>query len=269
MKPGCLAIAAGLLFSLPMTSVTAQTQDSVLERIDFKQKLNGSLPLDSQFTDSEGSPVRLSDIFRGKPVILAMVYYECPMLCTLVMNGMLKALNVLDMHVGDEFDTVFISIDPSEEPSLAKAKKQNVMSGYAGEKIPAGWHFLTGTRENIDKVAEAIGFEYVYDEEINQYAHASGFTVNTPQGKISRYFLGIEYSARDLKLALMESSEEKIGSLVDQILLFCYHYDPTVGKYGLAINRIMRIFGSLTALALFGAIGWFLYNERKRKFTKS
>ncbi len=254
----------GILLMFTCAPCFAQTQDSVLEQIQFNQKLNASNPLDSRFIDESGQPVTLKTYFQDKPVLLAMVYYECPMLCTLVINGILRTLNATPLTVGKDFDVVFISIDPDETPDLAQAKKDSVMGGYAHVSHPEGWHLLTGTRENIDAVADAIGFEYVYDAQMDQYAHASGFTVNTPAGKVSRYFFGIEFSSRDLRLALVESSQGKIGSIIDQVLLFCYHYNPMTGKYGLAINRIIRVVGSATAIGLFGLIGWFLSQERKR-----
>jgi len=224
-----------------------------LRDVGIDQKLDQQLPLDLVFHDESGQDVKLGQYFGQRPVVLAFVYYDCPMLCTQVLNGMVTSFRVLPFQVGKEFDVVTVSFDPRETSSLATSKK-HVYINYLPEKMrPAamnGWHFLTGDQANIAKLTEAAGFRYHYDEATKQFAHASGIMVTTPQGKLSRYFYGVEYAPRDLRLGLIESSVNKIGSPVDQLLLYCYHYDPATGKYGAAVMKIMRIAGVLTVLAI-------------------
>ena len=237
-----------------------------LSNVGLEQKLDQQLPLDLVFRDESGQEVKLGQYFGQKPVVLALVYYDCPMLCTQVLNGMVTSFRVLPFQVGKEFDVVTVSFDPRENSELA-ARKKKVYVNYLPEKLrPAatnGWHFLTGDQANIAKLTDAVGFRYYYDETTRQFAHASGIMVATPHGKLSRYFYGVEYSARDLRLGLIESSAEKIGSPVDQLLLYCYHYDPATGKYGAAVMKIMRIAGVLTVLALVAML--FALKGRKPK----
>ena len=224
-----------------------------LRDVGIDQKLDQQLPLDLVFHDESGQDVKLGQYFGQRPVVLAFVYYDCPMLCTQVLNGMVTSFRVLPFQVGKEFDVVTVSFDPRETSSLATSKK-HVYINYLPEKMrPAamnGWHFLTGDQANIAKLTEAAGFRYHYDEATKQFAHASGIMVTTPQGKLSRYFYGVEYAPRDLRLGLIESSANKIGSPVDRLLLYCYHYDPATGKYGAAVMKVMRIAGVLTVLAI-------------------
>ncbi len=224
-----------------------------LQEVKIEQKLDQQLPLDLVFRDESGREVKLGQYFGQKPVVLAFVYYDCPMLCTQVLNGMVTSFRVLPFQIGKEFDVVTISFDPRETPALAQKKKQ-IYVDYLPEKMRAnaanGWHFLTGDQENIARITDAAGFRYRYDEKTQQFAHASAIMVTTPHGKLSRYFYGIDYPARDLRLGLMESSANKIGSPVEQLLLYCYHYDPATGKYGLVIMRVMRIAGVLTVLGI-------------------
>ena len=237
-----------------------------LSNVGLEQKLDQQLPLDLVFRDESGQEVKLGQYFGQKPVVLALVYYDCPMLCTQVLNGMVTSFRVLPFQVGKEFDVVTVSFDPRENSELA-ARKKKVYVNYLPEKLrPAaanGWHFLTGDQTNIAKLTDAVGFRYYYDETTKQFAHASGIMVATPHGKLSRYFYGIEYAPRDLRLGLIESSAEKIGSPVDQLLLYCYHYDPATGKYGAAVMKIMRIAGVLTVLALVAML--FALKGRKPK----
>ncbi len=232
----------------PSTGLPAALQD-----VRIEQKLDQQLPLDLVFRDEAGQQVKLGQYFGNKPVVLALAYYECPMLCTQVLNGMVTSFRVLPFQVGKEFDVVTVSFDPRETSALAAAKKK-VYINYLPEKMRSnagnGWHFLTGDQANITKLTEAVGFQYRYDEATKQFAHASAIMVTTPQGKLSRYFYGIDYPARDLRLGLIESSANKIGSPVDQLLLYCYHYDPATGKYGAAIMKVMRIAGVLTMLGI-------------------
>lgn len=224
-----------------------------LQEVKIEQKLDQQLPLDLVFRDESGREVKLGQYFGQKPVVLAFVYYDCPMLCTQVLNGMVTSFRVLPFQIGKEFDVVTISFDPRETPELAQ-KKKKVYVDYLPEKMRAdaanGWHFLTGDQENIAKITDAAGFRYRYDEKTKQFAHASAIMVTTPHGKLSHYFYGIDYAARDLRLGLIESSANKIGSPVEQLLLYCYHYDPATGKYGLVVMRVMRIAGVLTLLGI-------------------
>ncbi|HEU4835091.1 MAG TPA: SCO family protein [Pyrinomonadaceae bacterium] len=224
-----------------------------LSDVGIDQKLDQQLPLDLVFRDESGQEVKLGQYFGQKPVVLAFVYYDYPMLCTQVLNGMVTSFRVLPFQVGKEFDVVTVSFDPRETSALATTKKK-VYVNYLPEKMRAnannGWHFLTGDPTNIAKLTEAVGFRYHYDEATKQFAHASGIMVTTPKGKLSRYFYGVEYAPRDLRLGLIESSANKIGSPADQLLLYCYHYDPATGKYGAAVMRIMRIAGVITVLAI-------------------
>jgi protein SCO1/2 len=226
---------------------------SALRDVRIEQKLDQQLPLDLVFRDESGQEVKLGQYFGQKPVVLAFVYYDCPMLCTQVLNGMVTSFRVLPFQIGKEYDVVTVSFDPRETSALATRKKK-VYIDYLPEKMrsdaASGWHFLTGDQENIAKLTDAAGFRYHWDEATRQFAHASGIMVTTPSGRLSRYFYGIEYAARDLRLGLIESSANKIGSPVDQLLLYCYHYDPATGTYGAAVMKIMRIAGVVTVLAI-------------------
>ena len=232
----------------PSTGLPTALRDVALE-----QKLDQQLPLDLVFRDESGQQVKLGQYFGQKPVVLAFVYYDCPMLCTQVLNGMVTSFRVLPFQMGKEFEVVTVSFDPRETSELATSKK-NVYVNYLPERMrPAaasGWHFLTGDAENIAKLTDAVGFRYHYDEETQQFAHASGIMLATAQGKLARYFYGVEYPPRDLRLGLIETSANKIGSPVDQLLLYCYHYDPSTGRYGAAVMRIMRIAGVITVLTI-------------------
>ena len=238
----------------PMGSAPSSQMPTVLNSVTFEQRLNTQLPLDLPFKDEQGRTVRLGEYFGKKPVVLAFVYYECPMLCTQVLNGLESALRVLEESVGDEFDVVTVSFDPRETPVLALGKKKAYLDRYKRPEAEAGWHFLTGEQASIDALTGAAGFHYVWDEASNQFAHPSGIIVATPACKVSRYFFGIDYSPRDVKFALMESASERIGSLVDQLLLYCYHYDPATGNYGFVAMRAVRVGGALTLMALVGFV---------------
>lgn len=242
----------------PESAPPASQRLNMLENVRFDQNLDARLPLDLPFVDETGRTVRLGDYFGERPVILALVYYECPMLCTQVLNGLVSALGVLDFDAGRDFDVVALSFDPGESAALASAKKDAYMARYGRPGTEGGWHFLTGAEADIRQVTDAVGFEYAYDPAIDQYAHAAGITLLTPDGRVSRYFFGIEYAPRDLRLGLVETAEGRIGSVVDQVLLFCYHYDPTTGKYGLLTMNLVRGAGVLFLLALgtFWVVSW-------------
>ena len=239
----------------------ASAKPGILGRIGIDQRLNHHVPLDLPFVDENGRDVRLGDYFGKRPVLLAMVYYECPMLCTQVLNGVTGALKTLTFDVGKEFDVVAVSINPKEGPGLAAQKKASYLERYGRPQTAPGWHFLTGREENIKKLAAAVGFRYEYDPEIQQFAHGAGIEVLTPKGVIARYFYGIEYSPRDLRLGIIEAADEKIGSPIDTALLLCFHYDPTTGKYGPTVLTLVRM-GAVLTVAAFGA---FLFVSLRRE----
>jgi protein SCO1/2 len=234
----------------------------LLGKIGIDQRLNHQVPLDLTFVDESGRDVRLGEYFGKRPVMLALVYYECPMLCTQVLNGVVSALATLKFDVGREFDVIAVSINPKEGPGLASQKKSAYLERYGRPHTADGWHFLTGREENIKRLADAVGFRYAYDEEIGQYAHGAGVEVLTPKGTISRYFYGIEYSPRDLRLGLVEASEERIGTAIDDVLLLCYHYDPATGKYGATAITMVRIGAVATMMAFFTFLFVSLRRER-------
>jgi protein SCO1 len=223
-----------------------------LEQIRIDQRLGQQLPLDATFRDESGKQVRLGDYFGKKPVILTFVYYECPMLCTQVLNGLVSAVDILKFDIGREYDIVTISIDPVETPAMAAAKKKMYLDRYKRAGANKGWHFLVGDQQNVKAVTEAAGFYYAYDPVTKQFAHASAIMVVTADGHMAQYYYGLEYSPKDLRLALVEASENKIGNVVDQLLLYCYHYDPATGKYGAVAMNILRLAGAATVLVLGG-----------------
>jgi len=246
----------------PQQGLPSSTIPGPLGKVAFEQKLNEQLPLDLPFKDENGKDVKLGDYFHKKPVILTFVYYECPMLCTQVLNGLQSALGVIDESIGDQFDVVTVSFDPREKPVLAAAKKKIYLDEYKRPSAAQGWHFLTGEQPAIDALTRAAGFSYVWDDDSKQFAHASGVVVATPEGKLSNYFFGIDYAPRDLKFALIESSHGTIGRLTEKVLLYCYHYDPAKGNYGFVAMRAVRIGGAVTLAALVGFVFVSLRRER-------
>lgn len=252
-----------LLLACAAAAASAQsTLQNITKDVTIEQRLGETLPLDTQFVDENGRTVALQQYF-DKPVVLALVYYQCPMLCNQIMNGLLACIRAMKFSAGREFNIVFISIDPRETPELAAKKKASYIKSYGREGAESGWHFLTGKEENINKIANTVGYRYKYDPAQNQYVHGAAIIVASPQGTLTQYFYGIEYSSRDLRLALVEASENKIGNVVDKVILFCLIYDPETGKYGLAIMRVLRIGGVLTVLAM--ATGIFIMIRRERK----
>jgi protein SCO1 len=235
----------------------------LLQEVGLDQRLNAQLPLDLHFKDEDGRTVTLGDYFGRRPVILTLVYYECPMLCTQVLNGVTSSIGVLNLSLGKDFDIVTVSFDPRDTPELARAKKANYVARYKRAGAANGWHFLTGDQRAISALTQAVGFRYAYNASIGQYAHVSGIMVATPEGKLSRYFYGIDYGPRDLRLALVEAGDKKIGSPVDQLLLYCFHYDPSSGKYSLAVMNIVRAGGVVTVLAIVGVIVLLRRRERR------
>jgi protein SCO1/2 len=250
---------------MPDPALPSQQSPSALMHVSFEQRLNAQLPLDLPFKDEAGRAVKLGDFFGRKPVLLTFVYYDCPMLCTEVLNGVESSLRVLTETIGNEFDVVTVSFDPKETPILAAGKKKAYLERYKRPEAEQGWHFLTGEQASIESLTKAAGFNYFWDEASHQFAHASGIVIVTPTGKVSRYFFGIDYAPRDVKFALIESSNEKVGSLADKLLLYCYHYDPVKGNYGFAAMRAVRIGGAVTILALVGFV--FVSIRRDQKAT--
>jgi protein SCO1/2 len=229
----------------------------LLKDVGIDQKLNNQVPLNLEFRDEKGRPVQLGKYFEGKPVILSLVYYQCPMLCTQVLNGLLQGLKDLPMDVGKQFEVITVSIDPRDNTAEAEAKQIMYTGLYGRPSAVQGWHFLTGKDVQIHELADAVGFRYAFDAQSGQYAHASAIMVLTPEGKVSRYFYGIDFPARELRLGLVEASANKIGSPVDQILLYCYHYDPATGKYGVVIANVLRAAAAFTVFAI-GLLIYFL-----------
>jgi len=227
----------------PMPNPTPNVTPPALAGVGIDQRLNEQLPLDLVFKDESGRAVPLSAYFRGKPVVLALVYYECPMLCTEILNGMVGALKGISFNAGREYDVVAVSFDPKDTPETAGEKKRNYVRRYGREGAGQAFHFLTGDEAAIQALTQAAGFRYRWDEKSGQFAHASAIFVLTPQGRISRVLYGVEYAPRDLRLALVEASQNKIGTPVDQLLLFCYHYDPSTGKYSALVLNIVRMAG--------------------------
>jgi len=253
-----------LLISLCLTSAFAQTrQEQIAARAGLEQKLNAQVPLDAVFRDEHGKNVLLRSFFHGKPVILALAYYECPNLCTLVLNGVLQTAQELKFDAGKEYEIVILSFDSRERPALAAAKKQIYVQRYGRPGTADAWHFLTGEKNAIAQVAESVGYRFAYDEATRQFAHPSAIMILTPAGKIARYFPGIEYPPRDVRLALLEASQERVGSLADRLFLLCFHYNPATGKYGLLIGHVIQAAGLGTAAALAGYILWMLRRERR------
>jgi protein SCO1/2 len=234
---------------------------SPLREVGFEQKLGDEVPLDLPFVDSQGNEIMLRDYFgTERPVVLALVYYECPILCSMVLGGLVSSLDILTFEPGDDYEVVVVSFDPGETPELAALKRTNTLDQLGREGAEKGIHFLTGAPASIDALTEAVGFSYTYDDDTDQYAHASGVTILTPEGKVSRYLFGVEYAPKDMRLALVESAQLKIGSAVDQLLLFCYLYDPQTGKYGAATMNLVRLGGGITVL---GVVGFIMLSRRR------
>jgi protein SCO1/2 len=247
----------------PTISVTSGLPEP-LKKVGIEQKLGAQLPLDTELKDENGDLVKLGDFFnRGRPVIVAFVYYECPMLCNQVLNGLTGSLKGMTFDAGKEFDVVAISFDAREFDihGLAKNKKAGYTERYGRPGTENGWHFLTGSKDSIEKVTEAAGFGFEWDEKSNQFAHAAGVMIANPDGKLSRYFYGIDYSPKDLKFGIMESAESRVGNPAEQLLLYCFHYDPSTGKYGLAILRVIRLAGVATLIGL-GAMAFVFWHVR-------
>jgi len=253
-QPGVPMPSSPLYGARPETGSVSTGLPAVLKTVGIEQRLNEQVPLDAVFKDEHGQQVRLGDVAKGKPVVLALVYYSCPMLCNQILNGVLGTLRQVSFNAGDQFEVIAISFDSRETPELAATKKQTYVKAYNRPGADAGWHFLTGDDANIKRVTDAAGFHYKWDEKTNQFAHASGIMLLTPDGKLARYFYGIDYPARDVRLGLVEASQNKIGSPVDTLMLYCYHYDPATGKYGAVVMNIMKVAGVITVGLIVGML---------------
>jgi protein SCO1 len=246
----------------PVGPMPTGNSTEVLKKVGIDQRLNEQVPLDLRFRDESGREVRLAEYFgKGRPVVLTLVYYECPMLCNQVLNGAVGAFQGLQFSAGKEFEVVTVSFDEREGPELAARKKETYLRRYRREGSEAGWHFLTGDKASVEALARAVGFRYVWDEQSQQFAHASALMVATPSGRLSHYFYGIDYPPRDLRLALVEASEGKVGSPVDAMLLYCYHYDPATGRFA-PVMGVLRAAGVLTVA---GVVALLLYLRRKTR----
>lgn len=253
-----------LVLALTLASAVvalAQERPSALRDVGFDQRLEQQVPADIALRDEAGRTVRLGDYYGRRPLVVALVYYECPMLCTMTLNGLVSAMNAITFDAGQEYEVVTVSFEPRETPELAAAKKAAYLKRYARPGAEAGWHFLTGEPADITRLTQALGFRYAWDEDRRQYAHPSGIVVLTPDGRIARYLFGIEYAPKDLRFALVEASQGRVGGLVDQAVLYCYQYDPMTGKYGTAVMRILRT----AAVVTLAALGTFIFVMWRRE----
>jgi protein SCO1/2 len=263
-----LLSAAGNAQTIPdNVGPAAKSLPPVLQNVGFEPQLNAQLPLDLAFRDEAGRSVQLRDYFRQKPVVLALVYYGCPMLCNQVEQGVVGTLRMLSFNPGRDYEVVFVSFDPRESPDMAAQKKESAMSHFRRPETALGWHFLTGSKESIDALTKSANFRYSFDEKTNLFAHASGIMLLTPDGRISRYFYGVEYPSRDVRLGLVDASAGKIGTPIDRALLFCYQYDPASARYSASILAIIRLGGILTVLCL--VVGILIFRRRDSNATRT
>ena len=265
---GLLIAAAVALAGNPASGQekpSVQGPASLLDKVGIDPKFGTKVPLDLEFVDSTGKTVKLGDCFGDRPVILHLVYYECPMLCKLSGDGLLRAVQELTLKPGQDFSVITLSFDPREGPELSAKARELAAERYGKEVVERGWHFLTGDKQSIDALLDAVGFRYAYDEETGQFAHASGIFILSPKGVISRYLSGVDYLPRDLRLSIVEASAGKVGTASDQVLLMCYLYDPTTGKYGLAILTALRVAGIATVGVMGAAIVFMLRRDRSRQ----
>jgi len=246
------ALSQGM--SQGVMSPPANVRPPYLENVGIEQRLDAQVPADLAFVDDAGRPVKLGDYFGKKPLILNLVYYNCTMLCGEALAGLSGSMKMIKFDVGNEFDVVTVSFNPKETPEIAAAKKADYVKRYGRPGAAAGWHFLTGPPESINALTKAVGFQYQYDPTKNQYAHATAIMVLTPDGRIARYFYGVDFPPKDLRMGLVEASQGKIGNLTDQVLLYCYHYDPSVGKYGAVVSNMLKLGGGLTILLVGGLL---------------
>jgi protein SCO1/2 len=249
-------VVAGLFSTLAFGGGSPMSPPST-HSVGIDQKLNATLPLDVTLTDEDGAKVPLRNFFHGRPVLIAPVYFSCPMLCSQILHGVVSGLRPLSLKPGRDFEVIALSFDPHDTPSIARQKRDQYAHSYSSRDGVKGWHFLTGTQSSITAAMKALGFRYRWDESTKMFVHASGVMVITPQGRIARYLYGVEYEPKDLKLALIEASHNQIGSPVDQVLLFCYHYDPTTGKYGATVINLLRGAALATLVLLAGGMSFY------------
>jgi protein SCO1/2 len=254
------------LSGITAASASAQqlTTPAILSKVGISQNLNAQIPPDLVFRDEAGKSVRIGDYFGQKPIVLSLVYFDCPALCTEVLNGELRTMNAISLNLGKDFEAITVSFEPKDTPTLARAKRDVYLGQYGRTGTADHWHFLTGEQKSIDALTNAAGFQYAYDSSIRQYAHAAAIMVLTPDGRIDRYFYGVVYPARDVRLGLVEASQGKIGTMTDHALLYCYQYDPMTGKYGVVIINVLRAAGGLTVLILGIFMTVMFLRERKR-----
>jgi protein SCO1/2 len=254
-----------LLALAALPGVAAADRRADVAKVAIEQRLNEQVPLALPFVDDEGRAVTLGDYFKDRPVILVLAYYRCPRLCSLVLNKLVEALRRVDYTPGKEFEVVVVSIDPTEDWHLARAKKAAYVDAFGRPETKAGWHFLTGKEAAIERLADAVGFRYFWDEKVRQYAHASGIMVVTPRGKLARYFYGLDYPAGDLQSALKDAAAQRIGAPVtDPLRMLCFDYDPETGQYTLQVMRLVRLAGAVTVVAIVGLLWWHWWRERRK-----
>ncbi len=256
------ALVAVALFGALASTSTAQLGGPALPDVDWVQRLGNELPLDARVVRSDGTEVALGDVLE-RPAILALVYYECPMLCNLVLDGLLKAMRTVALDPGDDFDLIVLSIDPGETPELARANRERALARYDREGAERGFHFLVAKEDAIASIADAVGFQFTYVPETDEYAHAAGVTVVTEDGEVSRVFFGTEFAPRDLKFGLIDASGGGIGTPIDKFILRCFHYDPARGKYGFAIMTVIRVAGTITVVLIALAIVRTIRRDRR------
>lgn len=266
-KAGVISLSLITLLAMMAGVSRAQTsQPSILNDVRIDQNLDAQVPADLSFKDENGATVQLGQYYNKRPMVLVLVYYKCPMLCTMVLNDLNRVLGAMQMNVGEQFDIVTVSFDPTETPELAAKKKHQYVRTYGRPHAEEGWHFLTGDETSIKKLTDTVGFHYAWDQKFQQYAHASGIIVLTPEGKVSRYFYGVEYSARDLRLSLAEAAGGKISAPAEQILLYCFHYDPATGKYSLMVTRFVQL-GAILTISSLGMFWFMMYRRGKKQQT--
>jgi protein SCO1 len=249
--------------TLPVwAQLPASSQPAPLRGVGITQRMNQQVPADLTFRDETGQTVRLGDYFGKKPIVLSLVYFNCPFLCTEVLNGELRALQGVSLKLGGDYEAVTVSFDPKDGPQDAALKNRLYTGMYGRRAAPGGWHFLTGSQDSIQALTSAVGFGYAYDAPTGQFAHATAIMILTPEGRVSRYFYGVQYPTRDVRLGLVEASEGRIGSPTDAALLFCFHYDPLTGKYGLVVANVIHIAGAVTMLVL-GSFLFFMFRQEK------
>lgn len=260
--------AAFLAVIATQVATDARGQDvpgaaDILQKIGIDQHIDAQVPLEATFRDETGSEVKLADYFGdGKPVILNLVYLECPMLCNMTMDGLIRTMRALPLSAGEDYTVLTVSFDAREGPKLAAGARDTALKRYDRKGADRGWHFLTGDEQNIRKLTDAVGFRFAWDDKMKQFAHAAALIVLTPQGRVSRYFFGVEYPPRDVEFGLIDSSQGNLGAPADRVLMLCYQYDPTTGKYGFAIISALRVAGGVTLAALVGGIVWMVRRDR-------